>query len=147
MNRAAHFKDEIRNAFFTYSLVPAVIFAVVVIGISCIVWNLNFYHEAEQENHLIVHPFNDAIAAYSRLLLSNPIPSVDEIQKSSDSMAQTYAQLKEFTLRQTITADFVVLSSDFTVILQGSTDSDFMVPSWQADVCWGALGRMQKHPE
>jgi len=147
MNKPVHFRDEIRRSFITYSIVPAVIFAAIVLIVYIFIWHWNLYQKAYEENMKITAVFDQAVSAY-RAQVERSLPvSVASLVCNSSAVSAVYAGLKGYILNQRIQADFTVLSPSYRIVLEGDSGKHFVVPAWQNDFSWGTLGRMKKRPE
>jgi len=146
MNKPVHFKDEIRQSFFSYSLIPAVIFAVAVITVTAGVWNWTLYKRADSENRKISQSLNRAVNAYKNQVAQEFPVAVSSLHYDSEAVSLVYSMQKSCILKQGISADFAVLSPSYEVLLQGSSGGVFCVPAWQDQFYWGALGRMESSP-
>jgi len=146
MNKPVHFRDEIRRSFIIYALVPAVIFAVILIIVSVLIWHWNLYCKASDENEKITALLERTIDAYyTQAEQPFPVPPAS-LEHDNSAVSSIYRLLKGYILKQQVHADFIILSPAFRCILQGDSENRFIVPVWQNDFHWGALGRMQERP-
>ncbi|QNL97001.1 sensor histidine kinase [Treponema sp. Marseille-Q4132] len=147
MNNNMHFKEEIRRSFIAYSLIPSIAFASVVIVTSVLVWNVNLYRTLARENKKTSSVLSAAVASYGNFIEEKKLAPEKIIFDDASSLSGAYTVLKEFIHTQKITADFTLLSPSYAVVLKGSADDDFIVPEWQNQFTWGALGRMREKPD
>ncbi|MFC2420347.1 MAG: hypothetical protein ACFNOL_04630 [Treponema maltophilum] len=147
MNNTVHFKEEIRRSFIAHSLIPSVAFASVVIITSVLVWNVNLYRTLARENKKAASVLNAAVASYGAFIEENCVFPGSAVFDGASSLSEAYTVLKEFIHTQKIAADFTLLSPSYAVVLKGSADNDFIVPEWQNEFTWGALGRMREKPD
>ena len=147
MNSTVHFKEEIRRSFIAHSLVPSVAFASVVIVISVFLWNVNLYRTLARENKKLASVLSAAVASYDAFIEEKSLSSERRIFDNAPFVSEAYTVLKEFIHTQKIAANFTLLSPSYGIVLQGRTDDDFIVPEWQNQFTWGALGRMREKPD
>jgi len=147
MNNNMHFKEEIRRSFIAYSLIPSIAFASVVIVTSVLVWNVNLYRTLARENKKTSSVLSAAVASYGNFIEEKKLAPEKIIFDDASSLSGAYTVLKEFIHTQKIAADFTLLSPSYAVVLKGSADDDFIVPEWQNQFTWGALGRMREKPD
>ena len=147
MNNNMHFKEEIRRSFIAYSLIPSIAFASVVIVTSVLVWNVNLYRTLARENKKTSSVLSAAVASYGNFIEEKKLVPEKIIFDDASSLSGAYTVLKEFIHTQKIAADFTLLSPSYAVVLKGSADDDFIVPEWQNQFTWGALGRMREKPD
>ncbi len=147
MNNNMHFKEEIRRSFIAYSLIPSIAFASVVIVTSVLVWNVNLYRTLARENKKTSSVLSAAVASYGNFIEEKKLAPEKIIFDDASSLSGAYTVLKEFIHTQKIAADFTLLSPSYAVVLKGSADDDFIVPEWQNQFMWGALGRMREKPD
>lgn len=140
-----HFKEEIRRSFIAHSLVPSVAFASIVIFISALLWNINLYRTLARENKNALAVLSEAVASYDAFINEQSF-FPEALFDDASSVSGAYTMLKEFIHTQKIPADFTLLSPSYAVVLEGSADNDFIVPEWQNQFIWGALGRMRENP-
>ena len=146
MNNNVHFKEEIRRSFIAHSLIPSVAFASVVIVTSALLWNVNLYRTLVRENKKTASVLSAAVNAYGTFIEESAFSPEKMIFDDVSSVSETYTVLKEFIHTQKIAADFTLLSPSYVVVLKGNADDDFIVPEWQNQFTWGALGRMSEKP-
>ena len=146
MNNTVHFKEEIRRSFIAHSLVPSVAFASVVIFISALLWNINLYRTLARENKNALAVLSEAVASYDAFINEQSF-FPEALFDDASSVSGAYTMLKDFIHTQKIPADFTLLSPSYAVMLEGSADNDFIVPEWQNQFIWGALGRMREKPD
>ena len=147
MNNTVHFKEEIRRSFIVHSLIPSVAFASIVIVTSALLWNVNLYRTLARENKKAASVLNAAVASYGAFIEEKSLSSERRIFDDASSRSGAYTMLKEFIHTQKIAANFTLLSPSYAVVLKGSADDDFIVPEWQNQFTWGALGRMREKPD
>lgn len=146
-SKPVHFKDEIRRSFISYALIPSSIFTVLIISISFYVWNTNVSGTAQKENRAIAAILHQTIAEYAKRAEEPFLVTVATMVQEKNALAEAYSTLKEFTSRREIKANFAVLDSDFSVVMQGSPEVTFKIPEYQKRLPWGMLGRLQENPE
>ena len=147
MNNNVHFKEEIRRSFIVHSLIPSVAFASIVIVTSALLWNVNLYRTLARENKKADAALSAAVVSYSAFIEEQSLPPERTVFDDASSVSETYTALKAFIHTQKIAADFTLLSPSYAVVLKGSADDDFIVPEWQNQFTWGALGRMREKPD
>ena len=147
MNNNVHFKEEIRRSFIVHSLIPSVAFASIVIVTSALLWNVNLYRTLARENKKADAALSAAVVSYSAFIEEQSLPPERTVFDDASSVSGAYTALKEFIHTQKIAADFTLLSPSYAVVLKGSADDDFIVPEWQNQFTWGALGRMREKPD
>ncbi|MGI5096776.1 histidine kinase [Treponema socranskii] len=147
MNNNVHFKEEIRRSFIVHSLIPSVAFASIVIVTSALLWNVNLYRTLARENKKAAAALSAAVVSYSAFIEEQSLPPERTVFDDASSVSETYTALKAFIHTQKIAADFTLLSPSYAVVLKGSADNDFIVPEWQNQFTWGALGRMREKPD
>ncbi|MGI0530033.1 sensor histidine kinase [Treponema socranskii] len=147
MNNNVHFKEEIRRSFIVHSLIPSVAFASIVIVTSALLWNVNLYRTLARENKKAAAALSTAVVSYSAFIEEQSLPPERTAFDDASSVSETYTALKAFIHTQKIAADFTLLSPSYAVVLKGSADDDFIVPEWQNQFTWGALGRMREKPD
>ncbi|HKL85947.1 MAG TPA: histidine kinase [Treponemataceae bacterium] len=145
--KPVHFKDEIRRSFIIYALIPSSIFIRLIISISFYLWNTNVSGTARLENKAITAILDQTIAEYTAYAEEPFSVSVASMVSEKNVLASVYSTLKEFTEQCEINANFAVLDSDFSVVMQGSSESTFKIPEYQKSIPWGILGRLKEHPE
>ena len=145
MNNTVHFKEEIRRSFIAHSLIPSVAFASVIILISVLLWNVNLYRSLARENKKTLALLSEAVNAYGACIEEQSFLG-EAIFDGAPSLSKAYIALKACIHAQKIPADFTLLSPSYAVVLEGSADSGFVVPEWQNQFTWGALGRMKGRP-
>ena len=146
MNDNVYFKEEIRRSFIAHSLIPSIAFASVVIVTSALLWNVNLYRTLARENKKLSSVLGTAVASYDAFIEEQSRSPERIIFDDATSVSGAYTALKEFIHAQKIAADFTLLSPSYAVVLKGSADDDFIVPEWQNQFTWGALGRMRERP-
>ncbi|MBP3710170.1 MAG: sensor histidine kinase [Treponema sp.] len=144
MNKPVHFKEEIQRSFITHSLMPAVAFATLIIFGSLVLWFWNLYRHSRRESNAIAASLFAAVDAYKNFPSDAVLFSKELFSEDAAALSKAYGALKTFVHAQNTAADFTLLSPSYEIILQGSSDAGFIVPTWQNDFTWGALGRMQK---
>ncbi|WP_315601224.1 sensor histidine kinase [Treponema socranskii] len=147
MSSTVHFKEEIRRSFIAHSLIPSVAFASIVIITSVFLWNVNLYRTLARENKKLASVLNAAVASYGAFIEEKSLSSERRIFDDAPFVSEAYTVLKEFIHTQKIAANFTLLSPSYGIVLQGRTDDDFIVPEWQNQFTWGALGRMREKPD
>ncbi|MGI5107020.1 histidine kinase [Treponema socranskii] len=147
MNNNVHFKEEIRRSFIVHSLIPSVAFASIVIVTSALLWNVNLYRTLARENKKAAAALSTAVVSYSAFIEEQSLAPERTAFDDASSVSETYTALKAFIHTQKIAADFTLLSPSYAVVLKGSADDDFIVPEWQNQFTWGALGRMREKPD
>lgn len=138
-----NFKDEIRRSFIFYALVPSFGFALIVFVTSAFLWNWRLYTHTAGENKNIANFLEKEVDSYRHFCDESFLFDFSD-QKGT---ASVYSELKNFTLSQSLEADFVVLGESFNVLLQGNSSRSFYIPEWQNFSPWGALGRMKTNPD
>ncbi|MFC2387995.1 hypothetical protein, partial [Treponema socranskii] len=147
MSSTVHFKEEIRRSFIAHSLIPSVAFASIVIITSVFLWNVNLYRTLARENKKLASVLSAAVASYGAFIEEKSLSSERRIFDDAPFVSEAYTVLKEFIHTQKIAANFTLLSPSYGIVLQGRTDDDFIVPEWQNQFTWGALGRMREKPD
>ncbi|QTQ11520.1 histidine kinase [Treponema parvum] len=146
MNDNVYFREEIRRSFIAHSLIPSITLASVVIVTSVLLWNVNLYRTLAHENKKTATALSTAVNAYGAFIEEKSLSPERIIFDDAFSVSGAYTALKEFIHAQKIAADFTLLSPSYAVVLKGSADDDFIVPEWQNQFTWGALGRMHEKP-
>jgi len=147
MSSTVHFKEEIRRSFIAHSLIPSVAFASIVIITSVFLWNVNLYRTLARENKKLASVLSAAVASYGAFIEEKSLSSERRIFDDAPFVSEAYTVLKEFIHTQKIAVNFTLLSPSYGIVLQGRTDEDFIVPEWQNQFTWGALGRMREKPD
>ena len=147
MSSTVHFKEEIRRSFIAHSLIPSVAFASIVIITSVFLWNVNLYRTLARENKKLASVLSAAVASYGAFIEEKSLSSERRIFDDAPFVSEAYTVLKEFIHTQKIAANFTLLSPSYGILLQGRSDDDFIVPEWQNQFTWGALGRMREKPD
>lgn len=142
-----HFRDEIRKSFLWYAFIPSALFIGLVIILSFAFWVINVTGFTRQENTHISQSLEKIILDYISVSDSVDFDSISELIKDKNKLSFAYTKLKELALACEIPANFVLLSSDFSIVLQGSSNQVIKIPPYQRNISWGLLGHLKKAPE
>lgn len=65
MNKTFRFKDEIRKSFISYALIPCIIFVVLIVVGSFVIWSMGIYRTLKNENMILHALFENTITQYT----------------------------------------------------------------------------------
>ena len=170
--KTVHFRDEIRTSFISYAFVPVAALMVLITLCAGIIWSVGIIRKAKNDSETICAVVDTTVENYRRKVteLANAGGQAQEngsilqdVQEADTAKAdgfldirrmrtdkalvsEAYSALKEFSRKQLIAANFVVLDDDYTILLQGDSSQTFHIPLYQKEIDWGPLQRMSQDP-
>lgn len=147
MNKAIHFREELRNSFLFYALIPGAAFILIISMFSGIIWYQSVNRKATSDNLEICGIIEESIENYRRQALTARALCEPLMVADRTRLSETYSSLKEFVRKQTLSANFAVVDAHFNVLLQGDSAQTFRIPEYQKEIAWGPLQRMIQSPD
>ncbi len=144
--KPVHFRDEIRTAFISYAFVPVAALMVLITLCAGIIWSVGIIRKAQNDCDTICAVVNEAVENYRNKVAELSGLDIPRMKIDKTLVSEAYSALKEFSRKQLIAANFVVLDDDYTILLQGDSSQTFHIPSYQKEIDWGPLQRMAQNP-
>ncbi|MCR4939213.1 MAG: histidine kinase [Treponemataceae bacterium] len=144
--KPVHFRDEIRTSFISYAFIPAAALFVLITLCAGIIWSLGINRKARSDCEQICSVLEVAADNYMEKIREMNKLDIKRMKEDRAFVSETYSSLKEFLRKQLISANFVVIDNDFSVLLQGDSSQTFRIPSYQKEIDWGPLYRMSLNP-
>lgn len=144
--KPVHFRDEIRTSFLSYAFVPVAALMVLITLCAGIIWSVGIIRKAQNDCDTICSVMNEALENYRNKVAELSSLDIPRMKTDKTLVSEAYSVLKEFSRKQLIAANFIVLDDDYTVLLQGDSSQTFHIPSYQKEIDWGPLQRMAQNP-
>ncbi len=144
--KPVHFRDEIRTSFISYAFIPVAALIVLITLCAGIIWSVGITRKASGDNGLICSVVEEAVDNYILKVKEQSGIDISRMKTDLSFVSETYSLLKEYSRKQLISANFVVIDEDYTVLLQGDSSQTFRIPSYQKEIEWGTLRRMAANP-
>lgn len=144
--KPVHFRDEIRTSFLSYAFVPVAALMVLITLCAGIIWSVGIIRKAQNDCDTICSVMNEAVENYRNKVAELSSLDIPRMKTDKTLVSEAYSVLKEFSRKQLIAANFIVLDDDYTVLLQGDSSQTFHIPSYQKEIDWGPLQRMAQNP-
>lgn len=145
MKKQLHFKNEIRNAFIVYALVPVAAVIVLITVIFFSLWTIGITRQIKNDCHTIQQTLESSIINYVEKATEPLSPFPETAGKERNAISKLYSSLNEFVRKQEVSANFIVLDDSYTIVLQADASGSFRVPDYQKTISWGPLPRMAKN--
>lgn len=137
-----HFREEIQTAFVSYAIKPSILCTIFLVTSVILFWIFGTSSLLKETNKSISQTLENSLSSYVQKT-RHPLPvPVVEMLTDKGAVSLAYSHLKEFISGQEIKANFVVLDSHLSVIMQGNSQETFRIPFYQSQLEWGFLGRL-----
>ncbi len=143
--KPVHFRDEIRTSFISYAFVPVAALMVLITLCAGIIWSVGIIRKAKNDCETICVVVNEAVENYLTKVEELSGLDIPRMKTDKNLVSETYSALKEFSRKQLIAANFVVLDDDYSILLQGDSSQTFHIPLYQKEIDWGPLQRMSQN--
>lgn len=147
MKKQLHFKNEIRNAFLLYALVPVSVIIVLITLISFILWSLSINRQIKNDCRTIMDALESPVINYAEKAAEPVSASFASFETGRKSISKVYSTLNEFVRKQNINANFTIIDEDCNILLQANSAGTFRIPDYQKNIEWGPLQRMARNGE
>lgn len=147
MKKQLHFKNEIRNAFLLYALVPVSVIIVLITLICFILWSLSINRQIKNDCRTIMEALESPVTSYAEKAAEPVSASFASFETGRKSISKVYSSLNEFVRKQNISANFIIVDEDCNILLQANSAGTFRIPDYQKNIGWGPLQRMARNSE
>lgn len=142
-----HFKDEIRNAFLLYALIPVMAVILLITLICFIIWSASINRQIKSDCLTIQETLESPITNYAEKAAEPLSASFQSFETGRKSISKVYSSLNEFVRKQNISANFIVVDENCNILLQADSRGSFRIPEYQKSLSWGPLQRMTRNSE
>lgn len=147
MKTKLHFKNEIRNAFILYALVPVSAVIVLITVICFCIWSVGINRQIKSDSFLIQEALESSVYNYAEKAAEPVSASFASFETGRRSISKIYSSLNEFVRKQNVSANFILVNQDYSILLQADAAQTFRIPDYQKSIAWGPLQRMDRDTE